>query len=698
MIKWIKIQCKKGMRPIDLANKILKHKKSVVWTFIILAIASTIAQFAVSVNYNMMDYLPDEAPSMQATDTMEAEFDEPTANARVMVEDVTIPEALKYKENLETINGVSNVDWLDDLIDLKQPLEMADQDTVEQYYDKQSALFQVTIEEGKEVEATDEIYALIGEDNALDGEAADTATSQKMTGQESMYAAAILIPIIIIILVLSTNSWAEPVYFLTAIGISVLINLGSNIFIGEISFVTQSVAPILQLAVSLDYAIFLLHSFSDYRKETSSPYEAMRLAMKRSFPAIAASASTTFFGFIALTFMNFEIGADLGVNLVKGIVFSFISVMIFLPALTLMFYKWIDKTEHRPIVPSFKNIGRRVLKVRIPVLILVAILIVPAFLGQSETSFIYGIGEQPDSSRLGADQEQIEEQFGQNTPMVMLVPRGDVASEEQLVNDLENLNAVDTVQSYVNTIGPTIPSEYLDESQTEAFYSENYSRITLHTDTPTEGEEAFSLVEEVRTIGDQYYGEEAELLGESVTLYDIKDTVERDNTLVNWLTVLAVATVLIVTFRNIIFPVVLLITIQSAVWFNLSVPYFMDSELVFVGYLIVSTVQLAATVDYGILFTENYNRLRQTLPAKEAIIQTIDGKIFAIFVSAAILSSVGFILWLTSSNPIVGSVGLLLGRGALLAFLSVVFLLPALLLITDRLRLRSSKKEASHDA
>ncbi|MDQ0350291.1 putative RND superfamily exporter protein [Alkalibacillus filiformis] len=646
---------------------------------------STIAFFAVHVNYNMMDYLPDDSPSMEATDLMEEEFDEPIGNTRVMVEDVTIPESLAYKEALENIEGVSHITWLDDVLDLKTPLEMADTDTVEQYYQSGAALFSLTVDEGYEVEAMNAIYDLIGEENAADGEAADTAMSQEMADREAMYAAALLIPIIIIILILSTNSWVEPLFFLTAIGISVIINLGTNIFLGEISFVTQSVAPILQLAVSLDYAIFLLHSFSDYRKKVPDPTEAMRLAMKRSFPAIAASATTTFFGFIALTFMNFEIGADLGLNLVKGIVFSFISVMVFLPALTLMFYKWIDKTQHKPIVPEFKNVGKRVLKLRIPTLIFVGLLIVPAFLAQSETTFIYGVGEQPDTTRLGADEIQIEEQFGENTPMVVLVPKGDVAKEEELVYELENLNNISSVMAYVNRIDPAIPSDYLDESVTESFYSENYSRITLHTDTGTEGDQAFALVEDVQKTAMDYYGDEAHLLGESVTLYDIKDTVQRDNTLVNWLTVIAVAIVLLATFRSIFFPVVLLITIQSAVWFNLSIPYFTDSTLVFVGYLIVSTVQLAATVDYGILFTENYKRLRKEMTAFEAMKRTIDEKLFAIFISAAILSSVGFILWITSSNPIVGSVGLLLGRGALLAFLSVVFLLPALLLLFDKL-------------
>ena len=327
---------------IDIAAKIIKYKKSIFFTFIALMILSAIAQVGVSVNYNVADYLPEDAQSTKAMDIMDEEFDGAVPNTNVMMKDITIQEALQFKEQLEAIDGVSDVTWLDDAVDLKQPLEMANEETVESYYQNGNALFNFTIREGDEVAVTDEIYELIGEENAMAGEALDTATQQKMAFSETMFAAALLIPTIIIILILSTNSWAEPIFFLTAIGVSVLINMGTNIFTGEISFVTSSVAPILQLAVSLDYAIFLLHSFSDYRKKVADPKEAMTLAMKRSFPAIIASASTTFFGFIALTFMNFEIGSDLGFSLVKGIVLSFISVMVFLPAMTIMFYKWID--------------------------------------------------------------------------------------------------------------------------------------------------------------------------------------------------------------------------------------------------------------------------------------------------------------------------------------------------------------------
>src|SRR5690625_336516 len=663
---------------------ILKHKKSVVITFIVLAIASVVVQFGVQTNYDMVDYMSDDAPSIEATDLMDEEFDDDVTNTRVMIKDVGIKEAPEYKEKLEDIDGVSGVMWLDDVMDITTPIEMEDNDTVETYYEEGNALFSFEIEEGKEVEATDAVYDLIGKDNAMSGAALNTAISQKSTGDETMNAALILIPIVILILLLSTTSWLEPVFFLTAIGVSVLINMGTNIFLGEVSFVTEAVAPILQLAVSLDYAIFLLHSFNDYRKTEETPEKAMKLAMKRSFPAIAASASTTVLGFTELMFMEFGLGAVLRRNLLIGIFLRFVSGMVYPPTLTLTLYKGIDKYTHRAFLPSKYNIGKYIVKLRIPVLLLIAILSVPAFLAQGNTYFLYGDGGNADDTRAGQDENEIEAVFDKYTPMVLLVPKGDLAREDELVQELDKLNEIKSTISYVNMVGAGIPPEYLDESDTEAFFSEHYSRITLNTTTDTEGDEAFALVDKVKGIAGDYYGDDYHTLGESVSMYDMKDMVEADNKLVNTLTVISIAIVLLVTFRSISFPVVLLLTIQTSVWINLAIPYLTDTPIVYIGYLIISTVQLAATVDYGILFTEHYTQLRKEMSALDAVKQTINEKIFSIGVSASILSSVGFILSATSSDPIVGSIGLLLGRGALLAFLLVVFLLPALLLVFDR--------------
>lgn len=674
----------------------LKHQKIIVFTFIILAISGGILQFGVSVNYNMSDYLPENAPSTTAMKVMEEEFSGDVASTRLMIKNVTIQEALAMKNKLEAVDGVSEVMWLDDVIDMTIPIEMIPDDLIETYYNHNHALFTFAVEEGKEVVTTDEIYNMISKNDALTGEALTTAISQKATGQETFNAAVILVPIIILILLLSTTSWIEPVFFLTAIGVSILINLGLNYFTGEISFISQSVAPILQLAVSLDYAIFLLHSFRDYKMKIEDPYDAMKHAIKRSFPAITASAATTFFGFMALTFMNFEIGADLGLNLVKGILLSFLSVMVFLPALTLMFYPLIDKTAHKQWLPSHYQVGHLFLKLRIPVLILISLLIIPAFLAQGQTNFIYGMGDPPENTRAGKDAMQIEENFGKYTPMILLVPHGDIAREEQLVNELEKLQPIQSVISYVNVVGTVIPAEYLEIEVTDEFLSKNYSRIILNTTTKEEGTEAFSLVEDVRHITAKYYGDNYHATGESVTLYDMKDIVKKDNTLVNILTVVTIGIVLLITFKSLSFPILLLLTIQTSVWLNLAVPYFTGDPLVYIGYLIISIVQLAATVDYAILFSENYTSDRKKMSAKDAIIKTINENIFSIAVPASILSSVGFILWFTSSDPIISSIGILLGRGTLLAFILVVLLLPALLITFDRLIEKTTWKPKFH--
>lgn len=266
----------------------------------------------------------------------------------------------------------------------------------------------------------------------------------------------------------------------------------------------------------------------------------------------------------------------------------------------------------------------------------------------------------------------------------MLVPNDDVGVEEELVADLESLTNVDSVMSYTNMIGAAIPADFLDESITSEFQSENYSRIMVFTDAGVEGDIPFQLVEDVRDLASSYYGDAAYSLGESVTLYDMRETVTKDNQVVNIMTIVTIAIVLMITFRSLTIPIILLLTIQAAVWINLAIPYFTNDPLVFVGYLIVSTVQLAATIDYGILLMETYKHYRQTMPAYQAMKKALDEKIFSIIISASILSSVGFILWFTSSNPTVSSIGLLLGRGAALAFILVIAFLPAMLLLFDK--------------
>lgn len=673
------------MEPIF--QSVIKYKRSIFIAFLIVAIASGVLSTLVPVNYDMVDYLPQDAQSTIAIKVMEKEFDGEMPNARILLTDLTVLEALAYKEKIAAIDGVKSIEWLDDIIGLDTlktiPVEFLDASIIENYYKDNNALMTVSIESGKETSAVNVVYDLIGEDNAIAGDAVNTAESQAASVSEVMNAMAILLPIIIFILILSTSSWIEPVLFLLTIGIAIVINMGTNIIFDEISFITLTVSPILQLAVSLDYAIFLLHSFNKYRS-THEPQTAMVLAMKQAIPTVAASAATTIIGFGALIFMRFGIGADLGINLLKGISLSFISVALFLPAVTMLFYKAIDKTKHRNFMPDFKKSGSLLMKVRVPFLILTLIIVIPSFLAQSNTEFLYGMGDVSTSSRAGKDALHIEEKFGRENPMVLLVPNGHLSKEVSLSDALAEIPHVTSVVSYVTAIGAEIPLEFVPEEVTEHFYSENYARIVLYTDAPDEGEIAFATVQSVLDTAAMHY-DAYYLTGQSATLYDMSTVVAVDTGRVNLIALIGMFIVLLLTFRSLSIPVFLLFTIKTAIWINLSMPYFSGEPINFIGYLIVSTVQLGATVDYAILLTHAYMNNRQTLSKKEAMRVTIGDNLIAILISAIILASAGFILALTTSNPLIYELGMLLGRGTILSVTLVACVLPALLVLFDKL-------------
>ncbi len=669
-----------------VSSWVVRHRKGVLVLFLVLAVLGPIVSGMVTVNYNMVDYLPTDASSTQALELMRTEFGGELPNARVMVDGLTVPEALAMKDALAGIDGVSGVTWLDGAVGretlLTTPLQALDADIVAAYYRDGTALYSVSIENGAEKYTVAAIRALVGDDNAVAGEAVNTASAQEMSYTEVVNALYILVPLILLILVLTTSSWVEPLLFLLSIGVAVLINIGTNVFLGEVSFITQTVSPILQLAVSLDYAIFLLHSFNDYRTRYE-PEEAMRRAMKKSLPAIAASAATTVFGFLALVFMRFGIGPDLGLNLVKGVLLSFISVMLFLPALTLASYKLIDRTHHRRLMPELKKAGQKLFKISLPMLILVVVIVVPCYLAQSRIDFQYGTGSIALSTRAGRDAGRIDERFGAENALVLLVPKGDAGREAELSRALEAVPHVTGVVSYATAVGASVPSEYLDADVTANFYSPNYARIILYTDTASEGADTFAAVERVTAAAREYYGGDTWLAGQSATLYDMKNVVSADTTLVNLCAIAGIFLVLLLTYKSLSIPLLLLFTIESAIWVNLSLAYYMGQSFNYIGYLVVSTVQLGSTVDYAILLSDRYLRNRRKLPKREAIQKALGDNLLAILTSAAILSTAGFTLAATSTNAIIAQLGTLLGRGTLLSLFMVTCALPALLTLFD---------------
>ena len=536
-------------------NWIVSHPRLVITVFVIASLVCAVCKGFVRVDYDMNDYLPKDSASTVALDLMEQEFGGGVPNARVMVENVTIPEALEYKARIEAVQGVTEVTWLDD---------------------------------------------------------AATASTIKEISRISTIA----IIFVILVLILTTESWFEPVVVMIGLGV--------------------------------------------------------------------ASGLTTVIGFLALCLMRFRVGPDLGRALAKGIAISLITVFTFMPCLILATYKWLDRLQHRPFVPSFGGFGRVVQKIMLPMLVLFVAVIVPSYLASNADSFYYGASKIFDeTTKTGADTARIEEIFGKSDTYVLMVPKQDKATQKQLSDDLHLIPQVSSILSYVDTVGMEIPESYLDQAIYAKLCSDRYTRMVISVDAEYEGSDTFRLVEVIRDTAEVYYPGEWYLAGEGISTHDLMDTITKDMTKVNLVAIGAVFLVLLLTLRSVMLPVLLVLSIETAVWINLAIPYFTDATVFYISYLIISSVQLGATVDYAILLTERYKEYRQTRGKKDAITDTLAAVTVSILTSGSVLTVVGFLLGVISSHGVLSQLGYFLGKGTLCSLAIVLFVLPGMLYLFD---------------
>lgn len=673
-----------------VASWIIRARVLLLIFFLLASVLSGLLTTGVKVNYNLSDYIPEEAPSTRAIRVMEREFDQAIPNGRVYVPDVTLSEALAIKEEILAIPEVTGVLWLDDFLDLKEPLEIQPASLVEGFYDG-GALFQVIVRMDNAARTMTQLQEIAGEDGAVEGQLIDLALAQMATNSEIVMIMLIMVPLGILLLMLSTRSWLEPLVLVATIGAAVLINMGTNIFFDQVSFLTQAVTAVLQLAVSMDYAIFLLHAREEYLSEGFDRKESMKKAIVKSSNAIMASSMTTVLGFLALVFMSYQIGADLGVVLAKGVFLSLISVIFFMPTLILALDTLLEKTKHRSFLPSFAGLARFISKYALWLLI-IAILLPLAFLAQSRIDFQYGTSDYSAGSREDLDRAFITERFGKYLSSALMVPKGDWGREYELYTELEAMEEVVAITSYQSQVGRLMPADILPQEELSMLLSENYSRIILTIESEKEGDAAFDLVDRIRETANKYYPDNYYLVGESVVMRDMKTTINRDNLIVNGLAVVSVWLVLLISFKSLSIPFLLILTIEGSIWINLAIPYFTGTNLAYIGYLIVSTVQLGATVDYGILFTQHYLDNRKEHPRRMALEKTIAQTFGTLLTPALILTIAGLILAAISSIEVVSQLGTVLGRGALLSFLMVNFFLPGLLYVSDGLMEKTTWK------
>ena len=672
----------------------LGRRVLIITLFVCAAVLCGFLMPAVGQNYDMSVYLPEQSESKVGIDVLNAQFAH-NGNALLMLEDASIPAVLAIKQQIEAIDGVEQVLWLDDVADTKQPVELLSEDITQGYYKDGHALINIIFEENDYAEKThsaiSEIEAVLGTDAMLAGSAVDAYNNVNAIGGNILTSILIALGIILLILFLATDSIFEVILFLFTIGIAVVLNMGTNIIFGEISYMTFSSVAVLQLAVSMDYSIFLLHRFAQEREKESDPAVAMARAQKASFSSIMSSGLTTIVGFIALVFMSYTMGQDMGLVLAKGIVFSLISVLLLLPALAVCLVKAIDKTRHRRLLPSLKGIQRKLGgKARYVVLCVLAIFCVIGFLAQSNNTYLYSASSTGDA-RQDQINERIEQTFGASNPFVVLVPRGNPVTEAAFAQELEAIEGVESVQGLYAFVDTAIPYEILPEEISSAFLSENYSRYIAQVDAPIESDQSLYAVEQIRELASAHY-EDAYVIGASSVIYDIRESTSGDFSIVSLLSIIFVGVILLVTFRSLTLPLLLLLVIQTSIWLNMAFPYFEGTPMMFIGYMIISAVQLGATIDYAILMTNYYLEGRASMDKRSAAEHAVDKAGASIMVSALVLSAAGFVVAGTLAQPAMAQLGTMIGRGALLSGFMVIFALPQLLMLLDKVIRKTTLK------
>lgn len=680
----------KRMKVGSIADVIVGRRHFIEMIFIVLFILSVVNAPLVKVNYDLTEYLPSYTESKVAIDLMEREFGYP-GTARIMVTDVSVYEAYIYKQMLESIDGVDMVTWMTE--DVYMSEDFIDLDAQKDYYKDRCAVMDVTFDKGDNDEETkaaiEQIQSILGEKGRYAGPAVENKSLEETLDREIQIIMAVAVVLILLILCLTTDSWFEPLLFLSVMGVAIVLNMGSNIFLGTISFMSSSVASVLQLATSMDYSVFLLHTYVRRNEQKPGNKEkAMKGALKESAVSILSSAMTTFVGFMALLAMRFGLGRDVGLVLGKSIICSVATVLFLMPALLLRFGDLIEKTKHRSIMPKFGLVSRIIFKLRYVVLVFMVIVVVPAYVAQNMNSFTFGnsaLGRSK-GTKVYDDTAEIEEKFGRSNLYLIIVPNETPIKERELADELEDLYYVKSVMGIANVLPVGIPESIIPESIKGQLRTENYARMLMYTRTDTESELAFETSDEIQEIVKRYYPENAYVVGNTPSTQDLKELMVPDYAVTNVLSLFAVAVVVGIAFKSVLLPILVLIPITIATYINMTVPYLQGESFMFNGFIIVSCIQLGATVDYSILLTNNYMYNREHgMEKKEAAVDALQRSILSILTSGTILTVAGYGIYFISSVSAISSLGHLIGRGGMISMCMVILGIPALLTTFDTL-------------
>lgn len=671
-----------------LANFIVKHKKFVLIIYAILIIISLYLITTVVVNYDLSSYLPSELNSIKGKNILESEF-QITGTAYGLIKELDYKDIDIMVGKIENVPGVKSVIWLGTAEDTLKPQDFFAEEIKDEFVSGDSNLLQIQFHNPNDseetVSATMEIRNIVGDSGMVGGPSGISAEIRTITNKEIIYYSLVAFIIIFLILFVSMDSFVEPILFFIGIGVAIVLNMGTNGFFSSVSYTTHSIASIIQLAVSMDYSIFLLHRYIEEKKLNPNKDEAMIQAVKKTFVSILASSLTTVGGFLALTFMKYKIGTDLGLVLSKGVLLSLITVVTLLPILILLFDDQIEKYKHKIYFPNFKRIAPMVIKYRHALLIIALLLTIPSFLGQNNVDYYYANEKiLPSNSYPIVADKEIDKLFANKNQLALIIPRDDKLKEVQLLDSLKTLEGVKSVRGLYSLVDITMPDLILPPEISDNFLTEDYSMINIVLNRPMEGESTKISLDNIKRITAESYSEYY-LTGESAVLSDLKLVTSKDFNKVTIISILIIGGIILLAFKSLSIPFILVFIIQLGIWINLAIPYMLGNQLNFISFIIIGAFQLGATVDYAILYTSRFRENLELYPKEEAAQKTIEDTGSAILTSALILFTGTLSVSLITSIKNASELTLLISRGAIISLILVIGVLPSLLILFNKI-------------
>lgn len=674
------------------SKSVVKYRIPILIAALLLMIPSIFGMAATRINYDMLDYLPEDMETVVGQNELLEEFGK-GAFSFIIVEDMATKDVAELKARIEQVDHVETVLWYDSLADISVPMELLPEQIYNEFNTENATMMAVFFDTSTSsditMDAIREIRGIAGKQCFVSGLSAMVTDLKDLCEKEEPIYVGIAVLLSCVAMLIFLDSWLIPFVFIASVGMMILLNLGTNYFMGEISYITKALSAVLQLAVTIDYSIFLWHSYNEQRTYSDDNKTAMAVAIKETLTSVVGSSITTVAGFVALCFMSFTMGRDLGIVMAKGVLLGVLGCVTVLPALILVLDKPLQKTKHKSLIPNMSGFAKGVVRIFPVFLVIFALVIPPAYYGYSKTNdeVYYDIGQcLPEDMEYVIANSKLSEEFDIASTHMLLVDASLPAKQvRSMIREMEQVDGVKYVLGLESVVGSRVPEEILPESVTEILKNDKWELLLINSEYRVSSDAVNEQIDVLNSILKKY-DKSGMLIGEAPCMKDMIETTSHDFQVVNAISIVAIFIIIALVEKSLSLPFVLISVIETAIFINLGLPHYFGQSLPFIAPICISTIQLGATVDYAILMTTRYKAERtQGNEKKDAVQTALAASIPSIIVSGMGLFAATFGVAIYSDVDMIGSMCMLMARGAIVSMLAVIFILPALLLLCDRL-------------